>query len=287
MTTHDDSSINRLLRDLDPADRELSQAQRARAGLTLERIVATDPPISTPTPTPGGTTGRRTRFALLAGGVVAAVTAAVVTVPIVTGGSQAFASWSPTPVELHGAARAAALKACLVLQSSHDGELALEPNGHGSALLAEARGGWNYVVFTAPGPSGRRLQGSCLVPDDLVADPRPGEGGFFGSLGGAEETASQPAREVVREDTSGLGSVDDGAFVYAEGRVGADVVRIEVTTPSGRQVEASIENGRWGVWWPVGDASMENPDLAEARTYRVTLRDGTVVDHIRTLRTNG
>jgi hypothetical protein len=285
MTTQDDSSISRLLRDLDPADRELSQAQRARAAITLERIVATDPQTSTPTP--DGTTGRRTRVLLLVGGVVAAVTAAVVTVPIVTRGSQAFASWSPTPVELHGGQRATALKACLVLQSSPDGELALEPNAHGSALLAEARGGWTYVVFTAPGPSGRQLQGSCLVPDDLVADPRPGEGGFFGSLDGAEETASQPARDVVREETYGLGSVDDGAFVYAEGRVGADVARIEVTTPSGRRVEASIENGRWGVWWPVGDASMENPDLTEAPTYQVTLRDGTVLDHVRTLRTGG
>jgi hypothetical protein len=282
MTTHDDSSTTRILRDLDAADRELSQPQRSRAAVTLERILATDPEPPAPTVAPNRTPRRRPRL-LLAGGVVAASTAAgVVLVPIITGGTEAFASWSPTPVELNGAERTAALKACVVLQSGHGGELALDPGAPGSVLVAEARGGWNYVVFTAAGSSGRELQGSCLVPDDLVADPRPGEGGFFGGLGGAEETAgSQPARGVVREDTYGVGSVDDETFVYAEGRAGADVFSIEVTTPGGQQVDASIENGRWAVWWPVGDDSPRSPEMREAPTYEVTLRDGTVTDDIR------
>ena len=47
-------------------------------------------------------------------------------------------------------------------------------------------------------------------------------------------------------------------------------------------VEASIDHGRWAVWWPAGDSSPNNPELSEAPTYEVTLRDGTVTDEVRT-----
>ncbi len=275
MTTPDDSTT-RLLRDLDAADRELSQAQRSRAAVTLEQILATDP--ESPPAEPRRTPLRRPRVLLLAGGVVAAATAAVVVVPIITGGTEAFASWSATPVQLQGAERTAAFRACVVLQSSDEGELALDPDARGSILVAEARGGWDYVVFTATGSSGRELQGSCLVPDRLAADPRPGQGGFFGGLGDAEEVAGPPpAPDAVREDTYGAGSVDDETFVYAEGRAGVDVTSIEVTTPGGRHVEASVENGHWAAWWPAGDDPLRSAELRGAPTYEVSLRDGTRV----------
>ncbi|QNN54410.1 hypothetical protein [Nocardioides mesophilus] len=285
MTAPDNSSTTRLLHDLDAADRELSQPQRSRAAATLERILATEAETAAPTVVPDRTRRRRPRALLLAGGVVAAAVTAAVGVPLLTGGTEAFASWSATPVSLDGAERTTALEACLVLHSGDEGELAIDPRARGSVLLAEARGGWNYIVFTVAGSSGRELQGSCLVPDDLVSDPRPGEGGFFGSLGGAEETAgSQPAPDVVREDTNGAGSVGDEWFVYAEGRAGTDVTGIEVTTPGGVQVEASVENGHWAVWWPAGDDSPNNPDLRDAPTYEVTLRDGTVTHEIGALK---
>lgn len=101
---------------------------------------------------------------LIAAAVGAAVAGAVVVVPSLIRGTEAFASWSATPVALHGAARTTALQACLVLQGNQDGELALVPGASASALVAEARGGWSYVLFEAEGPSGRALQGSCLVP---------------------------------------------------------------------------------------------------------------------------
>ncbi len=279
MTTTDDPTINRLLRDRDAADRELTTPQRSRAAATLEQIMATEPEV------PGGTPlhpRRRTRTLLLAG-AVAAVTAAVVVVPSLTRDTEAFASWSPTPVALEGAERATALGACLELQGDSGGELALDPRADASVLLAEARGGWSYVVFTTVGVTGRTLQGTCLMPEDLVADPRPGEGGFFGSLGPADESfGPRPAPDVARQDSSGAGSIDGDLFVYAEGRAGAEVVGIEVTTPGGLRVDASVDNGRWAVWWPAGDASPQNPEIAEAPRYEVTLRDGTVTDEVLT-----
>ena len=270
--TYDDPT-DRLLRDLDPAGRALTVAQHDRAAADLERIVATG---TRPVPV-----RRRPRLVLAAVGVAAVVAAAVVVVPVLTRGEEAFATWSPIPVELVGGARDTALRACVVLQAGGGGDLALERGAPASALVAEARGGWDYVVFAATGPTGRALQGSCLMPDELVADPRPGEGGFFGSLDPAADTAGPaPGRTVARQDASGAGSVDGELFVHVEGRAGADVVRIEVTTPGGVRVEASLDDGRWAAWWPAGDASPRNPGIAEAPAYDVTLRDGTVTHDV-------
>ncbi len=273
----------RALRDLDAADRVLGSDQRRRSVATLERILATDPGAP-PTTAPGGPARprRRRRPLLAAAGAAACVTAALVVGPTLTGGSDAFASWSAVPSRLTGTPRAAALEACLVLQGSEGGELALAPGATGTVLLAESRGGWDYLLFRARSASGRRLEGSCLMPERMVQDPRPGEGGFFGSLGPASDSAGPaPAARAVRQNSYGVGVVDDDAFVYAEGRAGSDVRGIEVTTAGGRHVRASLAGGRWAAWWPAGDASQRNPEITGAPTYRVTLRDGTVRSGLR------
>jgi len=276
MTTHD-SPTTRALRSLDAADRRISEAQRTRATATLERILATDPVEPPQVTTPAGEPRRPPyRLLLAAGVVVAAVTAAVAT-PMISQQGEAFASWTPTPVALTGEERTAAADACLALQDDHDGELAFDPSAEASVLVAEARGGWSYVLFRVAGASGVDLEGTCLMPDDLVADPQPGQGGFFGSLSRADDMDRPvPPRDEAREDTYGAGTVDGEAFVYAEGRAGADVVGIEVTTPGGLVVEASVVRGRWAVWWPAGDDQMDNPELTGTPSYEVTLRDGTV-----------
>lgn len=282
MKTDPDASTAGLLRDLDAADRELSHAQRRGAAVTLERIVATDPRVPVTVGAPDRAPRRRARLLLVAGGVVAAV-AAVVVVPTITGDTRAFATWSPTPVELQGAERATALEACLVLQSGDDGDLALDAGARASALVAEARGGWDYVLFTATGSSGRELRGSCLAPHELIADPRPHQGGFFGGLEGAEE-AVEPlrARDDVHLDTFGVGSIDGDVFAYAEGRAGADVAGIQVTSPGGLRIDASLDDGRWAAWWPAGDDSPGSPGTSDAPTFTVTLRDGTVLSDVST-----
>ncbi len=140
MTTHDDTTTTALLRDLDPADGPLDGVRRGHAAATLARILATDPDAGPggdrrptgPPPAPRPAAGRRARRRRGRRGPV---------VPAVTGGSQAFATWSPTPHRLTGPDRAAALEACRTLQGDDDGELALAPGGDATALLAEARGG--------------------------------------------------------------------------------------------------------------------------------------------------
>jgi hypothetical protein len=267
------SATDRVLHGLDAATRGPDHDHRRRAATTLERILRTDPDAPVPSATLPPPRRRRHRV-VLAGAAVAAFTTVAVMVPVVIGGDEAFASWSPTPSGLTGAARRAAVDACLVLQADGGGDLAFDPAADATVAIAEKRGGWSYVILTVTGVAGRELEASCLMPESLIRAPRPGKGGFFGSLGGAEESAGPAPRADV-------GTVDDDAFVYAEGRAGVDVVAIEVTTPSGREVEASLENGRWAVWWPAGDDTMDNPEVAEAPTFTVTLRDGTVTDEVR------
>jgi hypothetical protein len=266
------------LRDLDAADPVLSAQQHDRATATLQRIMATDPDAPGAGSAASVRPRRGPRRLLLTGAavaVVAVVTAVALVLPTLSNGSQAFASWSPVPTPLAGADRAAAVHACLVLQGEGGGGLRYAADARPSVLVAEARGGWSYVVFTVDGLS-QPLQGSCLLPDDVVADPRPGEGGFFGSLGPtADLTGPFLAADGVRQDSYGVGAIDREAFVYVEGRSGPDVRRIEVTTPGGRHVRASLARGHWAAWWPAGDDAMDNPELTGAPTYVVTLRDGT------------
>jgi hypothetical protein len=271
--TFDDDLLR--LRNLDAADRVLSPEQRSCATATLERIVTSDRDAPEEGSVAAQSRRRRPRRLLLAGAAATAAAAAALVLPTVLDSSQAFASWSPVPVPLAGADRAAVVDACLALQGDGGGELQFAAEAHASVLVAEARGGWSYVVFTIAGSS-RPLQGSCLLPDDVVAHPQPGEGGFFGSLGPTADLAGPlPALDAVRKDSYGVGAVDREAFVYVEGRAGADVRRIEVTTPGGRHVQASLAHGHWAAWWPAGDDSMDNPELTGAPAYLVTLRDGT------------
>lgn len=275
-------STDRLerLADLDPAGPPsgagLADAERARADALLERILATDPATAA-APTVAPRPRRRTPRLLLAGGVVAAVAAAVVAVPLVVGGDEAFAGWSPVPVELTGAERDAAVTACSVLQTD-EGELAAAPGATPRPLVAEARGGWSYVQYRVGARDGGTLEASCLMPDEVVADPVPGAGGFFGGLGPATDAIAAPRRgDAVREETAGVGEVDDGVFGYASGRVGDDVERLVVDLADGREVEASVEDGRWAAWWPTGEDGFRDTSVTDAWTYTATLRDGTVL----------
>jgi len=262
------------LRDLDPAGpAHPGDGERARADALLARIVATDPHAVPPTAQ--APRSRRAPRLLLAGGVVTATAAVVLAVPFLGGGDEAFAGWSPVPVELTGAERDAAVGACGVLQVD-GGPLVAAPGALPRALVAESRGGWTYVLYRVDARDGGELEGSCLMPQDVVDDPEPGTGGYFGSLGSADEGLTTPRRDdAVRESTSGVGEVDDGVFGYADGRAGDDVERLVVVLADGREVEASVEDGRWAVWWPTGGDGFQDVSVTGAWSYRATLRDGT------------
>ena len=112
--------INTALRTLDAADHHADPTS-ARARTDLQSILATDPspdPLQQPWSPSADRIGRprnaarTTRRVGLAGGMLAAVTAGFVALPALTGGDQAFASWTRAPHGLTEQERADAAAGC-------------------------------------------------------------------------------------------------------------------------------------------------------------------------------
>lgn len=274
MNKHSDTLTTAALRDLDPAPTTvLTESERERADATFARILATprDEPVPEASERPGRPRGRLLVLVGLLGAAGAAVPA------LLLGGGSAFASWTPTPEPLTGAAAAEAATACLAASPGPDqGE---------RVLLAERRGGWTYVLLAGP-----KTERYCLMPEGLVGHENPAKHKKEGFMGGTyrlddSETSPTPARGRLIQTGAGATSVptnglwnfgDDEEWVsQVEGYVGSDVTGVTVHTPAGIDVEASVANGRYAAWWPSAVPSSENPEAMEAWTYTVTLADGT------------
>lgn len=71
------------------------------------------------------------------------------------------------------------------------------------------------------------------------------------------------------------------------GDVGPDVAAVTITTADGEAVDSTVENGRFVAWWPgraFGDETEGNGGPAPDLAFRLTLRDGTVIDDAQTIR---
>lgn len=250
---HDDSLITASLRRLDAAAAsDLTDAERDRADALLARIIATDP-----TEDPVAETARPSRRKrwLVATGLAGA--AAVATPAMFLGGT-AYGSWTPEPEALTTGAAAEAATTC---------RAALEvPDRVERIVVAERRGEWTYVLLAGAG-----AQAACLLPDDVLGQERPAQGGYFGSYDTDAPAPPSLAPDGIEETTSMEGSTDEGWFTWAEGYVGSDVVGVTVRTSSGREIEASVEGGRFAAWWPSAEQSSENE--SEAWSYTVRLAE--------------
>jgi hypothetical protein len=250
-----DTMTSDALRALDPApETVLTELEREHAEATLARILAT-PSHDPATAKPDRPRRLRSRL-LVAVGLAGAAGAAV---PALLLGGSAYGSWTPTPEPLTAADATAAAATC---------RAALEvPDQKKRVLIAERRGEWTYVLFAEP-----TGQGACLLPNDLVGQEVPADrAAFFGSYDPATDVdAPTPARHGVVETESMEGSTDEGWFSWTQGYVGRDVTGVTVHVPSGPDVEASVDDGRFAAWWPT-----VNPGETEAWTYTVTLADGS------------
>lgn len=265
-----DTDLMAALRVLDPAAAtSLSQEERGRADATFARIVATADPD--PGQAPSRPQRRPSRLLV----PLALVGVAVVVGPSLmpSGGTSAFASWSPKPGPLAVAEGVAAADTCRSVLGV--------PDQDERVLIAERRGGWTYVLF-----SGAGSEGACLMPDDLIGHPDArGDLGFFGTYG-SDPVADPAPRAVGIEVTSAAdGSVpgpgrwpwssQDSWFNWVEGFVGEDVAAVTVHPPGLPDVEATVTDGRFAAWWPSDPPSSENLEQQGAWTYTVTLDDGS------------
>jgi hypothetical protein len=263
-----DSMITAALRDLDPAERTvLTDAERERADATFARILAT--PSHDQAPEESDRPRRRWRRLL----VPAVLVGAAVPALLLNGGS-AFASWTPEPGPLTGAAAAKAATACRAALAMPVPE---EP-----FVIAERRGKWTYVLIDGP-----EVKASCLMSDELIGQKAPAdhEAGFMGNYSTDPDKAPTVARDSIVETDSMEGSVPapghwpfnthGGYVTWVQGYVGSDVTGVTLHPPVGPDVQASVRSGRFTAWWPRGVFKGDRPGAGGAWTYTATLADGS------------
>jgi len=262
MTRHTDNAlIDAALRDLDPGQgAELSAAQRETARATFERIVRT-PTYAPVRPEPAGPRRWRRRWRVLVPLALIAA-ASIVTPKLLLGGGTAFASWTPTPEHLTGAAATAAATTCQTAFGI--------PDRTAHIAVAERRGNWTYVLL-----SGGRAEGMCLMPNDMIGKNPSSSGHLYG--GNYSTDVAPPPRlapDRIAEKTSGEGDTPEGWFNWVAGYVGSKVTGITVHTSSGLDIQASVVGDRFAAWWPGIVQSSSHPE-GETWSYTVHLADGS------------
>lgn len=260
MTQRDsDLLTDAALRALDPADPVMTDDQAARAEAALARILSAPPgPSGSAEPESPRRRRRIVVPACLAG--IAAVAAS----SLLVGGGSAFGSWTPTPRPLEADAAARAVTTCRAGMGV--------PDDGAPFILAERRGDWTYVLL-----AGSAGDVSCLMENDVVGED-PGAGDVVGGYDPDPPPVERVAPDGIDEISSLFAVREDEVVRLSEGVVGRDVVGVTVHTPTGLVVEASLARGRYAAWWPGGEAKGDNPEIADAPTFTVTLTDGTTRD---------
>lgn len=229
-------------------------SDRARAD--LERILATDPdPRGAVVPLPARPAPRRRL--ILAAGLVAAATAALLVLPSPFGGGEAaYATWTATPTGLSAAAAAQAGEDC---RDSYDSAAENEyPQfENASVAIAERRGDFTTVVLA--GEDG--FSALCITADS---------DGTIGSYGVANGT--MPGPRELRATSLGTGTLTPaGDLSMAEGFAGEDVTGVLYRSTTHGDVTATVNAGHFALWFP-GD---ELVDAAHGVDVEVTYRDGS------------
>ncbi|MGL5853506.1 MAG: hypothetical protein ACRCZD_22205 [Phycicoccus sp.] len=283
-----DSATTTALRHLDPAPAELDPEQSARAQATLATVLASPRHDSDAGFVPvRATHRRRIRRAVALGGVAAAATTGIVAVQLVGGGESAYAGWTATPKTPTAEQQAAAAAKCRQknVESAEAGARyrAASEEAAGSSeiplpdvltwinrsqvALAEQRGPWSLVVLSGTGFEALCLDGGPDADEDSKA-------------GGARIYSGEAEPLDPRRIEFAGGGISDGPggenIVHEYGRVGSDVERITIRTTNRGDVVATVANGYFAAWWPVGDIpDVEAVKLVDTAEAVITYTDGT------------
>lgn len=261
--------LETALRALDAAEPHL---HRGNALPGVERILAVDPAPAPPHQPRRPTTDRSrrpaqvrwtNRKAALAAATVAAVAGGVVVLPSLSGGDQAFASWTPNPQAVP----------TLEWQRASDGCRARQKDGAGAdyatqlsaavPVIAERRGVWTTVVLA--GRDG--FSAMCITDDSSPFFAKA----MIGSVGTPGDYATPGPRDLAVTDL-GSGTVSDGALSLAAGTAGAEVVALTYRSPVYGEVTATLSQGHFALWIP--GTELEGA-AASGITLDVTYRDGS------------
>lgn len=143
--------------------------------------------------------------------------------------------WGPEPFAIDASLLAAAERACREIQP---------PQGVSLAAV-DARGGSRLLLVYA-GPT---AEAECSLT--VTPDGRPVASSGSTTIG--SEFRRPPGGSVEPQGQSGEGEGADTISSLA-GQAGPAVVRVEITTSTGRVVRASLgPNGWFAAWWPGND----------------------------------
>ena len=267
MTRIDD--IDTALRSLDPADRHIDPTS-ARAHADLHTILATTAP-----PLPGTPLrhrqGRPARRLALAGVAAAALTAALVTLPALTGGDQAFATWTATPTPVPAREQPEAAADCRTRLSDGAGPEYSARLANAEVAVAESRGVWTTVLLA--GPDG--FSALCTTDDSThLFDDR-----MIGSMGVTTLTATPGPRDL-QATVLGTGTIDGSGISLAAGESGSDITGIQYRSTTYGTVTATVSNGYFALWLP--GTELENTP-SNGLPGEVAYRDGTTATVLLTL----
>ena len=315
-----DPELERAIRELDPADAELSAAQldrkaalldailadtshpqhtahTAHAGASVAPLLATGGPVGPGGPAastrpggrddaarPGSRTRRRVRW-LLPAAAAAVLTGALVISNSLGGDQSAYATWTQDPQPLTGKTLERAEAACL---------------DQAKQFAAPVRGVPQDIQPTVDLDSIRTVtaeqRGQYLFVT-MATDNGSTVQCFFDAAnpdrataaGGGVSTASSPELTPLAADAvdilgPGMMGGPEGGFAFLTGRVGADVTGITLHS-EGQTVEATVDNGYTAAWWPYEistDAIERGGGLDPIITVDVHLADGSVLTNVPT-----
>lgn len=265
--------LTSALASLDPApNRTLDDTARLRADARREQILANDPRLIPATTAPPR---RRPWIAVAAAAAAAIAVATAVTVGSLAPSDAAYASWTATPSALASAERGLAGDACLESGPKPDADV----------VLTERRGDWIAVVAVTDEPSNV----TCLVYLPVGStDPSHvlwASAGGQGAIPRGGEFTEGSLSEFRGWSIPGAGDSPTASFTV--GDVGPDVAAVDILLPGGEVVHTTVADGRFIAWWPgrvfQTDADAGQPGPIDL-DYRVTLRDGTVVEDAQPIR---
>ena len=267
-----DDEIDAILRSLDPAQPSTDPSgPRARADLRV--ILATAQATAdhraswqhldvAGRPRPAG---RTTRRVAVIGGLAATIAAGLVALPSLTGGDEAFATWTPVPGAVAAQQRPDAGAECR--KNLEDGAGAEYADDLASAdiAIAESRGVWTTVVL-----AGANGFSALCVTDDSAPLFATGMIGSIGVPHGRDGVSTAP-REVFATDI-GVGGMNGRDISLAAGEAGSDVVGVVFHSQTHGDVAATVSHGRFALWLPGDEFEGASSSGVEVG---VTYRDGS------------
>jgi hypothetical protein len=190
------------------------------------------------------------RFALRAGGALAAVgalTAAILVAFVGARAPNAFAGWTPAPTQPRSGQTASALARCV-------------------AGPAGAAGGWRSVLTDTRGPftamilqAGSRTATCVTGPSFTTIMANAVPGGASGTILGVGESATAGRPDVsmmgsssgpIRQASQVQLTASGQRYTLVQGQVQAGVTGATLALSDGNDVRATVADGSLVAWWP-------------------------------------